>query len=125
MNHLKPLSDSDASWQLTKSQWDFLASLFSSPSEKRGRGQPRANMRDTVNTVLYVHCTKTKWEAIPQGEGWAKKTTANRWMQIWKKSDFFSKILNQIKAAAPEIPEHPVSRAVLASDSTDCLPTPG
>ena len=99
----------DSHWQLTPFQWEHLKHLFPSP-EKRGKGKPRASMKSILNTVLFVHYTRTKWEAIPQGKEWGKKTTANRWMKIWKESDLFEKILSQIKKIAPDAPEHPLNQ---------------
>lgn len=81
---------------LTDLQWQVLEPLFPKP-EKRGRGKPHTPWRKVLNAILYVLCTKTKWEALPKTEEFASKSASHRWFKIWKKNGFLNEILAKLQ----------------------------
>lgn len=81
---------------LTDLQWQMLEPLFPKPI-KRGRGKPHTPWRSVLNSILYVLCTKTKWEALPKGEEFASKSAAHRWYKAWTKDGFLDQILAKLQ----------------------------
>ncbi len=81
---------------LTDLQWQVLEPLFPTPL-KRGRGKPHTAWRKVLNSILYVLCTKSKWEALPKEEAFASKSAAHRWFKIWKKSGFLDQVLSKLQ----------------------------
>lgn len=81
---------------LTDAEWQKVAPFFPTPV-KRGRGKPHSPWRTVVNTVLYIHLTKTKWACVPRGSEWASKSAAHRWMKEWEKSGLLGQILSALE----------------------------
>lgn len=81
---------------LTDLQWQVLEPLFPNPV-KRGRGKPHTAWRKVLNSILYVLCTKSKWEALPKDEAFASKSASHRWFKIWKKTGFLDQILSKLQ----------------------------
>lgn len=99
---------------LTDLQWQLLEPLFPLP-QKRGRGKPHTPWRTVVNTVLYVHFTKSKWANTPAGPEWASKSAAHRWMDAWKKNGLLEQILQTMDHMAQMALEIPSEKAVSMS----------
>ena len=81
---------------LTDLQWQVLEPLFPH-QEKRSRGKPHTPWRKVMNSILFVLCTKSKWEALPKQEDFASKSSAHRWYKIWKKNGFLDEILSKLQ----------------------------
>lgn len=81
---------------LTDLQWQMLEAFFPT-LPKRGRGKPHTPWRKVLNSILYILCTKTKWESLPAGEEFASKSAAHRWYKIWKKSGLLDQILAKLQ----------------------------
>ncbi len=81
---------------LTDLQWQVLEALFPNPA-KRGRGKPHTAWRKVLNSILYVLCTKTKWESLPKEGEFASKSAAHRWFKIWRKSGLLDQVLAKLQ----------------------------
>lgn len=82
--------------ELTDLQWQVLEPLFPKPV-KRGRGKPHTPWKKVMNSILYVLCTKSKWEALPKSDEFASKSASHRWYKIWKKNGFLNEVLSKLQ----------------------------
>ena len=67
---------------LSDEQWQMLEPLFPEQPKVRGRGQPAKNRRLVLNSILWILITGSRWCDLPEGEQFAKRSTAHRWMLI-------------------------------------------
>ena len=49
-----------------------------------------------MNTILWVLFTGARWKDVPQGEQWASKTCAHKWLGIWMESGVLEKVLKKV-----------------------------
>lgn len=81
---------------LTDLQWQVIEPFFPNPV-KRGRGKPHTAWRKVINSILYVLCTKSKWESLPKTEEYASKSASHRWFKIWKSDGFLDQVLGKLQ----------------------------
>lgn len=86
---------------VTDSQWAMLQPLFDpeQPGEKL-KGRPKTPRRRVVNSILYPLITGSRWCDLPQGPQWAPRSTAHRWLGVWKEDGTLQRALDSILAAA-------------------------
>ena len=78
---------------LTNSQWEIIEPLL--PSAKRG-GRPReVDMREVVNTILYLNRTGCQWEMLPHDL--QPKSTAYEYFSQWRDDGTFTKIMHALR----------------------------
>lgn len=77
---------------LSDEQWQMLEPLFPEQPKVRGRGQPAKNRRLVLNSILWILITGSRWCDLPDGEQFAKRSTAHRWMLTWQQDGTLYKI---------------------------------
>lgn len=85
---------------LTDAQWELIAPLL--PPAKQG-GRPRTvNLREVVNTILYLNRTGCQWEMLPHDL--QPKSTAYEYFAQWRDDGTSNKIVaalrTQVRQAA-------------------------
>lgn len=45
---------------------------------------PHAPYQHVLNTLMYILTTGCRWCDVPQGEQWASKSSAHRWLKRWQ-----------------------------------------
>ncbi|MCE2614350.1 MAG: transposase [Nitrosopumilus sp. (ex Thoosa mismalolli)] len=109
--YLKPLPRHDMKFQkITDTQWDAIRKHLPRPART---GRPRADNRRTLDAILYVCVTGTRWIDLPERYG--SKSTAHRRLQDWQKAGVWKKIL----AAAVKAAHNNNSKAQLEAISVD------
>ena len=79
---------------LTDAQWEIIAPLL--PPARRG-GRPRkVNMREVVNTVLYLTRTGCQWDMLPHDL--QPKSTAYEYFSQWRDDGTLTKIVHALRA---------------------------
>ena len=54
--------------------------------KKRGKGQPRADRRTVLNSILYILITGCRWCDIPKETQFGARSTSHRWFEKWKQN---------------------------------------
>ena len=69
---------------LSDLEWKLFEDALPKAGEKRERGMPHAPFRYILNTLMYILITGCRWCDVPQGENWAAKSSAHRWLMRWQ-----------------------------------------
>lgn len=78
---------------LTDAQWDLIAPLL--PPAKHG-GRPRTvNLREVVNTVLYLNRTGCQWDMLPHDL--QPKSTAYEYFSQWRDDGTLTTIVDALR----------------------------
>lgn len=78
---------------LTDAQWEIVAPLL--PPAKHG-GRPRTvNLREVVNTVLYLNRTGCQWDMLPHDL--QPKSTAYEYFSRWRDDGTLTKIVDALR----------------------------
>jgi len=77
---------------LTDRQWEMLKGFFPAQPERRGKGQPAADRRLVLNSILYILITGSRWCDLPVGPAFAKRSTSHRWMLQWQKDGLLERM---------------------------------
>lgn len=78
---------------LTDAQWEIIAPLL--PPAKHG-GRPRVvNLREIVNTILYLNRTGCQWDMLPHDL--QPKSTAYEYFSQWRDDGTFAKIVDALR----------------------------
>ena len=78
---------------LREDEWKLFEHIFS-VEETKGRGQPKASVRSSLNSLMYILITGCRWCDIPYGPQWASKSASHRRLQEW----YHDGKLDEIKA---------------------------
>ena len=100
---------------LTDSQWEVIAALL--PPAKQG-GRPReVNLREVVNTILYLTRTGCQWKMLPHDL--QPKSTTYEYFSQWRDDGTLTNIVNALRAKvrAKEGREETPSAACIDSQS--------
>ena len=84
---------------LSDVEWKLFEDIFPTP-EKRSRGMPHVPFRYVLNSLLYILITGCRWCDLPEGEIWASKSAAHRWLKRWQKDGTFEHLQSRILAIA-------------------------
>jgi putative transposase len=80
---------------LTDKQWDILAPLI--PSPKHG-GRPRAvDMREVINTILYLNRTGCQWDMLPHDL--LPKSTVYDYFAAWRDNGTWQRMMDALREA--------------------------
>jgi putative transposase len=80
---------------LTDDQWDILQPLL--PLAKPG-GRPRAvDMREVINTLLYLNRTGCQWDMLPHDL--LPKSTVYEYFSQWRRDGTWQQIMDALRAA--------------------------
>ena len=78
---------------LTDAQWEIIAPLL--PPAKHG-GRPRTvNLREVVNTVLFLNRTGCQWDMLPHDL--QPKSTAFEYFSQWRDDGTFTRIVDALR----------------------------
>lgn len=78
---------------LTDAQWAIVASLL--PPAKHG-GRPRTvNLREVVNTILYLNRTGCQWDMLPHDL--QPKSTAYEYLSQWRDDGTLTRIVDALR----------------------------
>ena len=58
---------------------------------------PHAPFRYVLNSLLYILITGCRWCDLPQGEIWASKSAAHRWLKRWQEDGTFEHLQSRMK----------------------------
>lgn len=92
-----PSSESIATWPvvqaLTDEQWQRVAPLLPETLHDDGprRGRPPIDIRDVLNSVMWVLHTRAPWSAMPRHH--VPYQTAHRYYLRWKRSGVMTAIM--------------------------------
>jgi putative transposase len=103
---------------LTDAQWDRIAGLI--PAAKPGGAKREVDVREVVNTILYIARTGCQWRYIPHDL--LPKSTVWDYFKAWKQDGTLTKIVDtlrrKVRAKAGREPEPKV-----ASIDSQTVPT--
>lgn len=77
---------------LTDPEWEITEPLLPAVPPKPEKGRPHAPFRDIINTIMWVLITGARWDDVPTGEGFGKRSTSHRWLGIWESDGTWSGI---------------------------------
>ena len=81
------------STDLTEAQWTILEPLI--PASKHG-GRPReVDMREVINTILYLNRTGCQWEMLPHDL--LPKSTVYEYFAQWRDDGTWAKYVNSLR----------------------------
>jgi len=84
---------------LTDPQWEIIAPLL--PPAKHG-GRPRTvDLREVVNTILYLNRTGCQWDMLPHDL--QPKSTAYEYFSQWRDDGTTSKIVNALRTQIRQV----------------------
>ena len=87
---------------LSDLEWKLFEDLFPAPPAKRNRGKQPTPTRFTLNTLLYVLITGSRWCDVPRGEQWGSRSTAHRALQAWTADGTLSNLKARLLGIAQE-----------------------
>jgi putative transposase len=80
---------------LTDEQWAILQPLIPAPRTTYG-GRPReVNMREVINTILYLNRTGCQWDALPHDL--VPKSTAYEYFAQWRNDSTWQKMVDALR----------------------------
>jgi putative transposase len=80
---------------LTDDQWDLLEPLVPNARTERG-GRPReVNMREVINTILYLNRTGCQWDMLPHDL--LPKSTAYEYFAQWRDDGTWCKFVDALR----------------------------
>ena len=80
---------------LTDAQWEILASLIPAPRNTEG-GRPRElDMREVLNTLLYLNRSGCQWEMLPHDL--LSKSSVYDYFAQWREDGTWTKILTALR----------------------------
>lgn len=82
-------------------EWKLFEDIFPT-QRKRGKGMPHVPFRYVVNSLLYILITGCRWCDLPQGQAWASKSAAHRWLKRWRSDGTFENLQGRLLAIADE-----------------------
>lgn len=85
---------------LSDLEWKLFEDIFPQKAEKRSRGMPHTPFRYVLNSLLYILITGCRWCDLPQGQIWASKSSAHRWLKRWQENGTFEHLQARILAIA-------------------------
>jgi putative transposase len=100
---------------LTDEQWAVLQPLI--PPAKPG-GRPRAvDMREIINTLLYLNRTGCQWDMLPHDL--LPKSTVYEYFSQWRNDGTWQSIMDVLRAAVrtPQAPSHEPTPSAASIDS--------
>jgi putative transposase len=81
---------------LTDAQWTILEPLMPAAHTPRG-GRPReVDLRELVNTILYLNRSGCQWEMLPHD--WLPKSTVYDYFARWRDDGTWVTLLNALRA---------------------------
>lgn len=84
---------------LSDNQWETINRLIDWTPPLQ-RGVPRADFRKIWNSILFVLTMGCRWSDIPINRDlYCSKSTAHRWLGIFKKAHVFDKVLSGLLQA--------------------------
>jgi transposase len=83
---------------LSDAQWNIIATLLPKPKKRVGR--PNPDLRQVINTILYVEVTGCRWCDVPYGQQWAKRSTAHEWLGHLQRAGVWEQLKNGILSMA-------------------------
>ncbi len=87
---------------LTELQYQKMETILCSAHTSKIRGTPRADIRKTLNTILYVLYTGCRWKDVPKGPEYTPRTTAHRWLKRWQEEGVLQRALRYLVVEAGE-----------------------
>ena len=66
--------------------------IFPTSPNKLGKGQPRADRRKVLNSILYILITGCRCCDLPKGTQWGARSTSHRWFEKWKENGTLERI---------------------------------
>lgn len=85
---------------VSDAQWEAMRPFFPEPPEKLGKGRPPAPSRLIVNSILYILITGSRWCDLPEGENFAARSTAHRWLQRWAEDGTWDRFMRAVLSMA-------------------------
>src|SRR5262245_15018185 len=83
---------------LTDAQWSLIENLL--PKSPKRVGRPNPDLRNVLNTILYVEITGCRWCDVPIGDQWGKRSTAHEWLGDLQREGIWRKIKDGILGIA-------------------------
>lgn len=98
---------------LTEAQWQLIASLL--PPAKHG-GRPRTvNLREVVNTILYLTRTGCQWEMLPHDL--QPKSTAYEYFSQWRDDGTLTTLVDALRTQVRQAAGREATPSALCIDS--------
>ena len=81
---------------LTDAQWAIVEPMISPAKPNQRGGRPRAvDMREVLNTVLYLHRSGCQWDMLPHDL--LPKSTVYDYFSQWRDDGTWAKIVNALR----------------------------
>ena len=106
---------------LTDEQWAVLQPLL--PRAKPG-GRPRkVDMREVLNTILYLNRTGCQWDLLPHDL--LPKSTVYEYFSQWRNDGTWQRLMDALRAAVrqQQAPSHEPTPSAASIDSQSVKPT--
>ena len=104
---------------VTDAQWEIIASLL--PPAKHG-GRPRmVNLREVVNTILYLNRTGCQWDMLPHDL--QPKSTAYEYFAQWRDDGTLTKIVDALRTQVRQAAGREATPSAVCIDSQSAKTT--
>jgi len=104
---------------LTDAQWELVAPLL--PPAKHG-GRPRtANLREVVNTILYLNRTGCQWDMLPHDL--QPKSTAYEYFSQWRDDGTLTKLVDALRTQVRQAAGREATPSAVCIDSQSAKTT--
>lgn len=84
---------------LSDPEWGLFEPILDKKG-KRGRGMPRVEARKSLNSILYILFTGSRWCDLPTGAQWAHRSSSHRALKRWSSEGVFFAIMQKLLSIA-------------------------
>jgi putative transposase len=100
---------------LTNDQWAVLQPLL--PRAKPGGGPRKVDMREVLNTILYLNRTGCQWDLLPHDL--RPKSTVYEYFSQWRNDGTWQRLMDALRAAVrqQQAPSHEPAPSAASIDS--------
>jgi len=81
---------------LTDEQWEILEPMIPAPRTQRGGTPRRVDMREVVNTILYLNRSGCQWDMLPHDL--LPKSTVYEYFARWRDDGTWAKMVDALRA---------------------------
>lgn len=86
--------------KLNDEQWSCIQQHLGPSMFPKVRGKPRNDLRKIWNSILYVLIRGCRWKELPQGEAYAPRSSAHRWLKQFQTWGVFDRVLTALLRSA-------------------------
>lgn len=87
---------------LSNREWEIVEPLIPHKWGITFSGTQPLHPRNILNTLIWVLTTGARWCDVPTGEQWASRSSAHRYLGLWKQNGILERVLTALQESCLE-----------------------